>query len=217
MSERMNEAVAREAEEAGVLEDSEDTGPQSQAELPESQSESGHGEVGEAESSESEMEDGEEDGEDWEDEEDMDSSMESEPEPDPVIFQLVRKGDLAGVRKILSSDRTAVHLRDGRDQTLLHLVVEGLGVPPVAATYIKMARLLLSHGALVNSRANMIFHDLVAPLHIACLRGREKMAELLLTNGARHDLTKDTGRDTPLHTAGEVWKEQVEVVKTLLR
>ena len=213
MSERMNEAVAREAEEAGVPEDSEDTGPQSQAELPESQSESGHGEVGEAESSESEMEDGEEDGEDWEDEEDMDSSMESEPEPDPVIFQLVRKGDLAGVRKILSSDRTAVHLRDGRDQTLLHLVVEGLGVPPVAATYIKMARLLLSHGALVNSKSKArSLHGFISPLHIALWLGRGEMSELLLTNGARHDLTTEDG-DTPLHTAGE----EVEVVKTLLR
>ena len=209
----MDEAVAREAEEAGVPEDSEDTGPQSQAELPESQSESGHGEVGEAESSESEMEDGEEDGEDWEDEEDMDSSMESEPEPDPVIFQLVRKGDLAGVRKILSSDRTAVHLRDGRDQTLLHLVVEGLGVPPVAATYIKMARLLLSHGALVNSKSKArSLHGFISPLHIALWLGRGEMSELLLTNGARHDLTTDDG-DTPLHTAGE----EVEVVKTLLR
>ena len=209
----MNEAVAREAEEAGVPEDSEDTGPQSQAELPESQSESGHGEVGEAESSESEMEDGEEDGEDWEDEEDMDSSMESEPEPDPVIFQLVRKGDLAGVRKILSSDRTAVHLRDGRDQTLLHLVVEGLGVPPVAATYIKMARLLLSHGALVNSKSKArSLHGFISPLHIALWLGRGEMSELLLTNGARHDLTTEDG-DTPLHTAGE----EVEVVKTLLR
>ena len=207
----MDEAVAREAEEAGVPEDSEDTGPQSQAELPESQSESGHGEVGEAESSESEMEDGEEDGEDWEDEEDMDSSMESEPEPDPVIFQLVRKGDLAGVRKILSSDRTAVHLRDGSDQTLtlLHLVADGFG----GLNKIKMARLLLSHGALVNSKARAgILHGLISPLHIALWLGRGEMSELLLTNGARHDLTTDDG-DTPLHTAGE----EVEVVKTLLR
>ena len=213
----MDEAMAREAEEAGVLEDSEDTGPQSQAELPESQSESGHGEVGEAESSESEMEDGEEDGEDWEDEEDMDSSMESEPEPDPVIFQLVRKGDLAGVRKILSSDRTAVHLRDGRDQTLLHFVAEAF--VPGPATRIKMARLLLSHGALVNSKSKArSLHGFISPLHIALWLdialwlGRGEMSELLLTNGARHDLTTDDG-DTPLHTAGE----EVEVVKTLLR
>lgn len=191
----MDEAVAREPEETGMSE--------SQPESSESQSQSGHDEAGETEHSESETED----------EEDMDSSK----KPDPVIFPLVRQGDLAGVREILSSDLTSIYLLDGFDRTPLNFSTDGFGGPFSAplATQIKMARLLLSHGALVNSRA----YDLATPLHTASFCGNEKMCELLLTNGARLDLTTDGG-DTPLREAGMDGSrklDQVEVVKTLIR
>ena len=179
----MDEAVARETEEAGVPEDSEDTGPQS-----------GHGE---AELSESEMED----------EEEMDSSMDSEPEPDHLIFQLVERDDLAAVREILRSDRGAVHLQDGSDHTPLHYPAMGRD----KSYDLHMAKLLLSHGALVNSRAKGFY----TPLHLACMLGKENICNLLLTNGARFDLTLDCGSKTPLDFA--INTDQLEIVKTLIR
>ena len=205
----MDEAVARETEEAGMPEDSEDTGPQS-----------GHGE---AELSESEMEDeeaeDEEDGEDWEDEEDMDRSMESEP--DPIIFDLVRQGDMAGVRKILRSDLTAVKQQGGMQHTPLHCSSSMGGRDEDESPALDMARLLLSYGAPVNSRAS----DFDTPLHIACFDGRVKMCNLLLTNGARYDLlqdTMDTRRETPLQSAqysiNDIARNVgVGLVKTLIR
>ena len=156
---------------------------------------------GEAESSEAEN--------DEETEEDPDSSMEdwSEPEPEPVhpIFHLVRQGDLAGVRDLLSSDRTALHQLDGTDHAPIHIPAIGREESSVK---LEMVRLLLSQGALVNSRAS----DFTTPLHIACMMGREKMCELLLVNGARFDLTLDNGRETALYES-----QREDVVKTLIR
>ena len=158
------------------------------------------GEVeGEAESSEDEN--------DEEAEEDPDSSMEDWSEPEPVhpIFHLVRQGDLAGVRDLLSSDRTALHQLDGTDHAPIHIPAIGREESSVK---LEMVRLLLSQGALVNSRAS----DFTTPLHIACMMGREKMCELLLVNGARFDLTLDNGRETALHES-----QREDVVKTLIR
>ena len=60
-----------------------------------------------------------------------------------------------------------------------------------------MARLLLSYGALVNSQASE-FHT---PLHIASLTGKKDLCNLLLTNGARYDLTLEYNKETPLDLA----------------
>ena len=210
----MDQAVARETEEteeAGV--------PQSQEELPESESESGPGEPGEDAHSGSEMEEeeDEEDGEDWEEEEDMDGSMESEPEPDPIIFQLVRQGDLAAVSQILRSDRTAVHQRDGMDHTPIHcpcpssMVMGWLGRDESPG--LDMAKLLLSYGAPVNSKASGSY----TPLHIACVTGREKMCNLLLSNGARYDLKLEDGRKTPLNSVTNLHGNGMEILKTFKR
>ena len=74
------------------------------------------------------------------------------------------------------------------------------------------AKLLLSHGALVNSRDRSFF----TTLHIASVNGNEKMCDLLLTNGARYDLENEVSfgstRYTPFHQAGNV-----EVVKAFIR
>ena len=157
----MDQDVAREAEE--------DTGPQSQEELPESQSQS--------ENSGSEMEDWEEE----EDGEDMDSSWESEP--DPIIFQLVQNGNLAAVTQILKSDRSAVHLRDSMNHTPIH-APSSMGLVGDESRALAIVKLLLSYGAPVNSQTFMSY----PPLHIACVTGKEKICNLLLTNGARYDL-----------------------------
>ena len=50
------------------------------------------------------------------------------------------------------------------------------------------------------------------PLHIACMMGRKEMCEVLLTNGARYDLTQDHGRVSALDEANSV-----EVIKSLIR
>ena len=187
MSERKDEgeAVVREAEKAKEAEETEDAGPQSTAEEVESQSD--HGEAGQSSESERESE-GEED---WEDEEYMDGSMESEPEPDPLIFQLVRQGNLAGVRKILKSDRTAIYQQDSMGHTPIH-VTRGKD-----SRALDMAKLLLSYGAQVNSQASEFW----TPLHIASLQGKKELCNLLLTNGAKYDLTLEYDKKTPVDSA----------------
>ena len=80
-----------------------------------------------------------------------------------------------------------------------------------------MAKLLLSYGASVNSRASTF----ETPLHIACFGGRMKMCNLLLTNGASYDLL-DEWRETPLQSAKYSFNDKarnvgVGIVKTLIR
>ena len=125
-------------------------------------------------------------------------------EPVHPVFQLVEQGDLAGVRDLLSSDRTALQQLDGSGHTPIHIPYTESG----DQASIEMARLLLSQGALVNSRA----FDFTTPLHIACMMGGQRMCELLLVNGARYDLTLEHGRVTPLD---ETRRENI--VKTLIR
>ena len=182
MSERMDEASASEAEEAG---------PHSQgdgaAESDPGQEEEG----GEAELSEEETSEMEEDGEFTSD---LDSSMEYEPEP--IIFNLLRQRDIAGVRDLLTSDRTVLHCRDSMDHTPIHYPsMLRSGSAEDESYAIDMAKLLLSHGALVNSKASDY-----TPLHIACLLGKKRLSDLLLTNGARYDLRAEGM--TPLQKAG---------------
>ena len=123
---------------------------------------------------------------------------------DPVT-RLVRQGNIGAVRELLSTDRTLVNRSDGVDRSPLHYPAWGGEDIPAD---IEMAKLLLSHGALVNIRSSG-FHT---PLHLACITGRKEMCELLLTNGARYDLTLDNGRDSALHLA-----HGLGVVKALIR
>ena len=123
---------------------------------------------------------------------------------DPV-FDLVSQGNLEAVRNLLASDRTRIHRLDLDDHSPIHYPAKGW---QESAAKLKMARLLLSKGALVNSRASEFY----TPLHIACMMGREKMCELFLTNGARFDLNLDNGRVSPLHEANGA-----QVVKALIR
>ena len=88
-----------------------------------------------------------------------------------------------------------------------------------------MTKLLLSHGAPVNTRAAW---DSFTTLHHVCAEGKVKLCELFLTNGARYDLKTDytyssyfrllteelkiMEYNTPLHFA-----TNVDVVKVLIR
>ena len=119
------------------------------------------------------------------------------------VFTLLSQGNSQAVRELLSTDRTLIHRLDHENHSLLHYpAMEGEETP----ARIEMVKLLLSHGALVNSRASHFY----TPLHIACMHGKKEMVELLLTNGARYDL--DKGRDSALHLA-----QGVGVVKALIR
>ena len=187
----MDQDVAREVEE--------DTGPQPQEELPVSQSQSEH--------SGSEMEDWEEE----EDGEDMDGSWEYEREPDPIIFHLVQKEDLAAVSQMLKSDRTAVHQRDSMGHTPIHEPSSGFSDESLA---VDMAKLLLSYGAPVNSQTSHLY----TPLHIACVTGKGKICDLLLMNGARYDLKLDEERaQTPLDCARESLNRKMEILNMFRR
>ena len=131
--------------------------------------------------------------------------FEEEEEPQHPVFDLVFQGNIEAVRQLLSTDRTLVHRRDHHDHSPIHYPAKGRSE---STAKLEMARLLLSQGALVNSRASEFY----TPLHIACMMGREKMCELLLTNGARYDLKLEHGRYSPLDEAREV-----KVVKALIR
>ena len=71
-----------------------------------------------------------------------------------------------------------------------------------------MTKLLLSHGAPVNIKDDW---DSFNTLHHVCSKGKVKLCELFLTNGARYDLKTDNN-NTPLCFA-----TNVDVVKVLIR
>ena len=78
---------------------------------------------------------------------------------------------------------------------------------------IEMAKLLLAHGAFINSTDPGLY----TALHVASMLGRPKMCDFLLTNGARYNLRVEIigSQETPLDLAVE--EEDEEVVKALIR
>ena len=200
----------KEPKETGGTRDTEETGLVDPADSAQSHGE--EGEEGEEGASVHELEKEEEDDreDDVEDDEaesghEVDELDELYEEPQHPVFDLVFQGNIEAVRQLLSTDRTLVHRRDHDDHSPIHYPAKGRSE---STAKLEMARLLLSQGALVNSRASEFY----TPLHIACMMGREKMCELLLTNGARYDLKLDIGRYSPLDEAREV-----KVVKALIR
>ena len=122
------------------------------------------------------------------------------------VFNLLSQGNTQAVRELLSTDRTLIYRLDLDDHSPIHYPAKGRQETPAK---IELAKLLLSHGALINSRESSEF---ITPLHIACMMGRKEMCEVLLTNGARYDLTLDHGRTSALDEA-----KSVGVVKALIR
>ena len=139
------------------------------------------------------------------------SESESEENEEDPVFKLITKNNFEAVREVLTTDRSIVN-RSFDDFSLLHHAISLIHIPSSeSAAVIEMVKLLLSHGASVNSRA----YNFETPLHEASRDGNgdggEKMCELLLTNGARFNLTDDRGYSA-LHIT-----RNVGVVKTLIR
>ena len=149
-----------------------------------------------------------------EDEEDPDvdeAESESEENEEDPVFKLITKNNFEAVREVLTTDRSIVN-RSFDDFSLLHHAISLIHLPSSdSAAIIEMVKLLLSHGASVNSRA----YNFETPLHEASRDGNgdggEKMCELLLTNGARFNLTDDMGYSVLDKT------RNLGVVKTLIR
>ena len=122
------------------------------------------------------------------------------------LFNLLSQGNSEAVRELLLTDRTLIH-RDpfGSGSSAIHFPARGPDTP----ANIEMVKVLLSHGANVNSRDSGFY----TPLHIASMMGGSKMCELLLTNGARYDLTLDNGSVS--HALQQA--HGVEVIKALIR
>ena len=135
------------------------------------------------------------------------SYSESEPEEDP-IFRMVNKDNITVVRDHLTADWTAIYRQDAdgkqRFEPLHHAADD-----TESHAKLEMAKLLLSRGALVNSRAT----EFLTPLHIASMMGREKMCNLLLTNGARYDLSTENGSVYPFKGDARA----LEVTEALIR
>ena len=142
----------------------------------------------------------------------MGSYSESKPEEDP-IFRMVDEDNITAVRDLLTADWTAIYRQDAdgkqRREPLHHAALAPVWPSTESHAKLEMAKLLLSRGALVNSRDMEFF----TPLHYAIMKGREKMCNLLLTNGARYDLSTENGSVYPFK--GEA--RALEVTEALIR
>ena len=154
----------------------------------------------------------------WELSDDNERDSDSDDEDIAEFEELLKNNNIEPVRELLATDWTLIH-RYGED-IHDHAIFSD-------TDNTDMTKLLLSHGAPVNTRSDWNSHT---NLHRVCLVGKVKLCELFLTNGARYDLkTDDTYNDayfrfltceqfkllnykTPLHFA-----TNVDVVKVLIR
>jgi hypothetical protein len=115
---------------------------------------------------------------------------------DEKLLDAVIEGDAARVRELLRKGANVNAKHGDYDSTPLH----------VAALWghAEVARLLLDHGADVNSRSK----DGWTPLHYAAAFGYADVARLLLERGADPSIKDDKGR-TPLDVARERGYEEV--------
>lgn len=112
------------------------------------------------------------------------------------IHDMVAHGSAPEVGAFLDQHPDAVHARDGKQKTPLH----------IAVTYKKLAamELLVSRGANVNA-ADVTG---MTPLHVAAMLGRKEEAAWLLDHGA-DPMAQDQYADTPLHTAAVFGSGQI--------
>lgn len=133
-----------------------------------------------------------------------------------AFFRAIRENDLPAVRLLLSEDPELVHARMPGDSSILsHQVWEDLQKVPVgedetrfgmalhyAALWGKadLLRLLLEHGADLNSVAYENNHEQTSPVILAAWEGGMEVLELLLEAGADPNACSSNGV-TPLSTA----------------
>ena len=122
-------------------------------------------------------------------------------EDESSYSELVRNGDLNGIKALLKSTPALISSKDNLGNTKLHFAA-GCGQT-------ELAKLLLANGAAVNSTDN---HG-STPLHYAAMLGGNEVAKLLLARKANVNArTNDLGW-TPLHCAAN-WgrKEAAELL-----
>ena len=103
------------------------------------------------------------------------------------FFSVIRKGDLAGVKKILDSGQD-INVRDGVGQTALHIAAYK-GTPEIVD-------LLIDSGANIDAEDNRGGK----PIHWAAIKGSIDNVEVLIKRGAKLNV-RDKNGDTPLHWA----------------
>ncbi|KAB2103885.1 hypothetical protein AG0111_0g7872 [Alternaria gaisen] len=103
------------------------------------------------------------------------------------LIQAVGQGDLHWVRQILLKTDTDPNTRSWKGWTALQHACYIETGSPESKNQEAIVRLLISHGADVNS-APGLFHGRTA-LQAACKKGNEKIVDLLLENGA--DVNED--------------------------
>ena len=155
-------------------------------------------------------------------EEDAKSEWELKYDKDVKKFdELLMNNNIEAVRELLATNWTLIynyHIKTFTRDIHYRAIVSN-------TDYTDMTKLLLSHGAPVNTRRD---GDFFTTLHSVCFYGKVKLCELFLTNGARYDLKTDytyssyfrllteelkiMEYNTPLHFA-----TNVDVVKVLIR
>ena len=123
------------------------------------------------------------------------------------LDELLMTNNIEAVRELLATNWTLIynyHIKTFTRDIHYRAIVSN-------TDYTDMTKLLLSHGAPVNTRDWTSF----TTLHHVCSKGKVKLCELFLTNGARYDVKWKLGLwkyKTPLCFA-----TNVDVVKVLIR
>jgi len=103
------------------------------------------------------------------------NTMEIKAQKEPVIFKLIQKNDLEGVKRELKNGIN-VNITDANNRSIL-----------LIATYehhIEIAKFLVAHGADVNLQAN----NKDTPFLFAGASGQTELVKVYLENGARFDV-----------------------------
>ena len=161
----------------------------------------------------------------WELSDDNERDSDSDDEDIAEFEELLKNNNIEAVRELLATNWTLIynyHIKTFTRDIHYRAIVSN-------TDYTDMTKLLLSHGAPVNTRDWTSF----TTLHHVCSKGKVKLCELFLTNGARYDLkTDDIYNDAYFRfLTCEQWKilqlqnyktplyfaSNVDVVKVLIR
>jgi ankyrin repeat protein len=117
-----------------------------------------------------------------------------------TIFDAVREGDVAAVRRLLADDPSLAVAQDARRRTPLHYAASR-GLTEIADA-------LIGVGADVDAQE----FELHTPLHWAAVSAEREMAELLVARGADLEINNDYNRTPLLLVARESGSAEVAAV-----